>query len=604
MTTWTRKAVALLALSVMIVVFGASSVLAQDAGTTSSGDKLTFTVGLTSDMVSANPFKACCGSEYEMMFLNYDMLYNFSQQTLEATDGLGTWPPEVSEDGKTYTIHIRDDAKWSDGQPVTARDVAFTFNFIKDNEGTGSFNNYIGDPESFEAVDDTTFVWTMKKATPIGPNTPAWVPILPEHIWSKYDGLDAKAIKEVRNVPAVGSGPFHLVEWKEGEFFRMEANKDYWGGAPTIDEVVFRIYDDQESLKLALQGGEIDFAEALTPSTFNQLKSDPNIETHVASQSYLDNLAFNFEGTANPALHDEKVRLAIAYSIDKQAIVDRVMLGNGLPGDSIVLPIYTKWYKAYNGTPDEIGYDPAKAKALLAEAGWKDTDNDGIVDKDGQPLQLEILEISDVTYSVAEGQLIAGWMKDIGIDAKERVVSETKAYDVWGAQDFDMYIWGWGGDPDPDFMASIFTKDQCLSWSDGCYSDPGYEKLYTEQASLVDEAAREAKIAEIQDWIYTKNPEIVLAYEADLQAWRKDKWEGLVYQPEPNGSAMFSFGPYSYMSVHPVGQAASASGTGPTGTTDSGGTSPVIWIVIGGAALVVVIGVLLMRRGRSDQDTE
>ena len=188
----------------------------------------------------------------------------------------------------------------------------------------------------------------------------------------------------------------------------MEANKDYWGGAPAIDEVVFRIYSDQEGMKLAMESGEIDFADALTPEVFNQLKGQPNIDTLVATPSSYTNLAYNFKGTANPALRELTVRQAIAHAIDKQTLVDRVLLGNGSAGDSVLQPIYSRWYEPINGTDLEYKYDPDEARRLLGEAGWTDTNGDGLVEKDGKTLDFELLAISDLTTSVPLAKLMVG----------------------------------------------------------------------------------------------------------------------------------------------------------------------------------------------------
>jgi peptide/nickel transport system substrate-binding protein len=540
-------------------------------------------------MVSPNPFKACCGSEYEMMFLAYDQLFNFSQDTLEPTEGLAYFPPEESADGKTWTFKIRSGVKWSDGQPVTAKDIAFTFNFVWKMK-LAAFNNYIGYPASFEAPDDTTFVWKMERPS-TAPLVPPWVPIVPEHIWGKFMSSDAKTIKEFENVPAVGSGPFVLQEWEQGRYWKMEANKSYWMGAPHIDEVIFRVYDTPEALKLALVNGEVDAAEALPPTIFQSLEGIGNITRNVSAPSYWDNLAFNFVGTADPSLQDLDVRLAIAHAINKQAIVDRVMLGFGSVGESVVLPTYSRWY----WQPEEsevIGYDPEKAKALLDQAGYKDVNNDGWRERsNGDPWQMQILTISEVTYSVPEGKLINGWLNDIGIHTTLKTVSESKAYDIWLGQDFDMYVWGMGADPDPDFVLSMFTKGQCGSWSDGCWSNSTYEKMYTQQHTVINIDERVELVKKMQQFLYEQSPDVITVYENDLQAYRNDRFTGFVKQPQPVGSIFFAFGPYSYLNIRPVSATSEGDGSG-------GGISPAVWIVVVVVALLIIVGAVLMMRRR------
>lgn len=561
------------------------------------GEKVVYTVGSTSDLVSPNPFKACCALDYEMIAINYDLLFNFDQDTLAPVSGIGIWPPTVSEDNKTWTIKIQEGLKWNDGTPLTAHDVAFTYNFISDNN-LAVFSSYLGDPASFTAPDDTTLIWQMTTPT-LSPLTPPWIPIVPEHIWGPLDGKPASVIKEFKNIPAVGSGPFKLVEWQEGQFVRFERNQYFRGPEPVIDESIYRVYGNPEALSLALETGEIDFAYALTPALFNNLQGAPNIETVVANITYYDNLAFNFKGSANPAFKDERVRDAIALAIDRQTLVDRVLLGNGTIGDSTVLP-WSTYYTPPVG--DEVqGFDPEAAKRLLDEAGYVDEDGDGVREGPDGPLTIELLTISDLQYSTSSGKLIAGWLSDIGFDATVKTVGETKAYDLWGSHDFDAYLWGFGGEPDPDFILSIYTSKQCGNWSDGCYSDPAYDKMWEEQHKELDPEAREAQVAEMQRYLYDKNVAIILFYERDLDAYRTDTFEGYVLNPAPVGAPLFQYGPYSYLTLKPV----AADSPNGTGSSDGGGAASGIptwaWIVI--ALVVIGVIVLLVARRSGSQDT-
>jgi peptide/nickel transport system substrate-binding protein len=581
----------------LALVFSATLIGAAMAQEASPAKNVVFTVGSTSDIVSPNPFRACCSAEYEMMFMNYDMLFNFSKTDLTAAPGLAESYTH-SDDYKTWTFKIRSGVTWSDGQPLTANDIAFTYNFIVDNN-MGSFNDYLPYDPTFETPDDTTLIWNSTEPT-FAPLVPPWVPILPEHIWSKFDG-DSKAAKEFENVPAVGSGPFHLVEWKEGQFWRMEANKDYWGGSPTIDEVVFKVYDNPEALVQALKSGEIDFAEALIPSLFQSLQGVPNIGTNVAPAGYFDNLAYNFGGqgpnaTNLPALHDLTLRQAIAHAINRQEIVDKLMLGNGTPGAGITLPA-GPWY--WEPSPEEeYTFDPALANQMLDQAGYDDTDNDGVRNdpKTGDNLVMDVLTLNNLAYSQGEGKLIQGWLDDIGIQVNLKPVSESKAYTLWADGDFDAYIWDWGGDPDPDFILSIFTTHQCLSWSDGCYSNPTYDQMYEKQRTILDPEERQAYVDKMNEFLYKEQPELVLAYENDLQAYRTDAFTGYVPVPKgPNGYFLFGWGPYSYINLKPV-----AGGT--TAASSSSGASAGVWIGIAVAVLVIAGAVVLMRRRRGDED--
>ncbi len=590
--TGSAAATAALALVLGTVLMGAA--LAQESPSTSQ--RQTFTVGLTADIVSPNPFKACCGSEYEMMFMAYDQLLNFSKKDLTAAPGLAkSW--QHNDDYTEWTFDIRDGVSWSDGQPLTSEDIAFTYRFIVDN-GMGAFNDYLPFDPTFETPDDTTLIWKSSEPT-FAPTVPPWVPILPEHVWSEFDG-DAKAAKEFDNVPAVGSGPFTLEEWKEGQFWRMEANKSYWGGAPAIDEVIFRVFDNPEAMVQGLNAGEIDFAESVPPALFNSLQGQPGIETHVASPSYFYNFAFNFgspdqpNDTHLPAIADLPFRQAIAHAIDKQALVDRVLLGNGTAGDSVTLPT-SPWY--YDVPADqEQAFDLEESKRILEDAGYTDSDGDGVREdpKTGDPLVLDVLTINGRDYSQPSGKLISGWLKQIGVEMNIRPVSISKGYDIYYDGDYDAYIWGWGGDPDPNFILSIFTTQSCLVWSDGCYSDPSYDQMFEEQRGLIEPAERRPVTDEMQQFLYDQVPEVVLFYERDLQAFRSDAFTGFVPQPEPDGAYLFQFGAYSYMNLRPSGGGGGSSG-------GSSGIPTGVWLGIG-AAIIVIVGIVVLVRRRSEED--
>ncbi len=590
----------------LLGIIGVGVAATAQAQTPTSEGKVTFTMGVSDDMVTANPFKSAGGNEYEMFFLNYDMLYNFSQKTLEPESALAQYPPEESADGKTWTFEIRSGVTWSDGVPLTAHDIAFTYNLINE-KGLGAFQSEIGDPiakNAFEAPNDTTLIWHMETAT-LAPLSPPWVPIVPEHIWGKYmdPQYSSTDIKGFLNVPAVGSGPFHLNEWDEGQGWKMEANPDYWMGAPHIDEVVFRKYGNYEALKLALTTGEVDAVDGLPPSIFNSLQGEPNIATNVSSSARWDNLAFNFEGTGDPSFHDEEVRDAIALAIDRQALVDRVTLGYATIGDTVIPSTFSRW--SWQPSAGEVqAYDPQAAMDLLDSAGYKDVDGDGIrEDKSGNPWSLEVLTIADYVNSVPAGKLIVGWLNDIGIDTTIKSVSEGKAYDQWGSQNFDMYVWTYSASPDPDFILSIFTHsagstgDKCIYWSDGCYSDPVYDEMWAAQRAATDPATRQELVTQMQQYLYDKNPEIILFDEVSLEAYRTDRFTGFLKQPEPQGYIYFGWGPYSYLNIEPV---LAAEG----GTTGSSAGIPVaVWILL--AVAVVLIGAtVVMRRRTRDADTE
>ncbi len=293
----------------------------------------------------------------------------------------------------------------------------------------------------------------------------------------------------------------------------------------------------------AIKAGEIDYAWGLKPGLFNSLKGEPNIGTRAGDGGCWGNIAWNFGGqgpkaTADPTIHDTAFRQAVATSIDRQEILTKVYQDTSFLGYSILMP-------GTNGSwvtdiPEELqfNYDPAAANAMLDEAGYTDTDGDGIRNgAEGENLNLELLVISDVTGSVDTGKLLQGYLSDVQIDSFLTTVDTNKAYDLWYTGEWDAYVWDWCPDPDPDFMLSVFTTDQCLGWSDGCYSNPEFDGLYELQQTQLERADRKATIDEMQLMIAEEVPTMVLNYWSDLSAYRTDKFDPASWVPSPNNES-------------------------------------------------------------------
>ena len=604
----TRRALLTLAVVAAVVVGLAGSAFGQSAS--AGAEKITLNVGTTSDMVSPNPFKACCTSEYEMLLMNYNMLFGFSAKDLTPVPELATDMCQPDADHMTWTCNIRDDVTWHDGVPLTAKDIAFTYRFILDN-GLSTFSDYLPFNPTFETPNDTTLVWKSEEPT-IAPTVPPYIPIMPEHVWGKLDGRPAKEIRAYENIPAIGSGPFQLVEWKNDQFWRMEARPNPIFGKPTIDEVVYHVYGNNEAMVQALKSGEIDFAQEVPPTLAKSLEGEPNIKVYREAANYHTNLAFNFGGqaaahpsvygtppetqdTANPALHDHAVRLAIAHAIDKKAIADVVFQGFADPADTFISPDKAYWHLDIPAD-QEYDFNLDEANQILDDAGYTQKNSDGVrIDpKTGDPLEFDVLAITNSQGSEKSAELMAGWMDQIGLKFDVRVVSESKAYVEWENGTFDAYVWSWGGDPDPDFNMSVYITSQCLGWSDGCYSNPQLDKLYKEQRTTFDRDQRRQLVYEFERLHYEQIPEIALVYPQTIQAYRTDTFQGYEPTPQNGGGLLFAWRVDSYMNLKPV-TAGSTAGEG-------GGSSVGLWIAIGAVAVVVVGGFLVMGRRRSEED--
>jgi peptide/nickel transport system substrate-binding protein len=588
-----RRTLIALATGVLAVGAVATRVTAQDASPSPADETVTFTVGVTDDLNSANPFRQLDTIEGFVGGLMYDGLLRRAQVDYQPEAELAeSW--ETSDDGLTWTFRLREGLTWSDGEPITAHDFVWTANFIVDNDISSWSDGYTY-TDSVVATDDRTIVWTTTKPTLV-PGLPGYNLMLPEHVWGD---LTVKELKSFKNFPGpVASGSFNLVEWVQGEYWRMEANQDYWDGAPNIDEIVFRVYNSPESVVQALLKGEIDFTTVPTAALFERIRDEEGIGTAIDSAMAFYQMSFNVvddpASTAHPAIDDPDVRRAVAFAIDRETLVDRIALGYGTPGTTPVVPLLDFWHWEPAGE-DAIPYDPAEANRILDDAGYADSDGDGVREMPGggDPLEWRFFAPSTDPDGIKATSFIRSWLADIGIDATVRTMDDSKLYDLWYAFDWDLILYSWAVGADPDFILSSFTSRQCGFWSDTCYSNPEYDALYRQQQTTLDPDERQAIVQEMQRMIWRDTPEIVLWYPNSFEAWRADRWTGFVRWPEPDGEAFWN-NFYSARLVHPV----SAEAVEPP-SADSG-LPGWVWLVGLGAVVAVALLVAAGRRRRAD----
>ena len=607
MGTMRRIGVLTLAIAVTGGLALGGSALAQDSGDAASDEKVTLNVGLVLDLTSLNPYyRICCQMDYEYVGLVYDAAFEYDPDDLTAAPGLvQDWTPNA--DKTVWTLKVVEGATWHDGEPVTAEDVAFSFNLVADNR-VPTYINYLPFDPTFEAIDDTTVVWRSKEPT-FAPEVPAYIPVVPEHIWGDLvvEGdpeATKKALNEFENEEAIGSGPFMLDEYKRGQYLRLEANPDYWGEKPaSVDEVIFTYFQNQEALVQALKSGEVDYAWDLNPTLYNSLKGEPDIALRAGDGAEWSSLAWNFGGqtpkaTNDPTIQDVAFRQAVATGIDRQEIVDKVYQGTSELGYSVLMPGRSGSWATEIPEDLRFDYDVDAANAMLDEAGYIDTDGDGIRNgAEGDDLDLELMVITDVKGSVDTGKLLEGYFSDMGIDSSLLTVNTGKAYDVWAIGNFDAYVWYWGGDADPDYQLSVFTTEQCLGWADGCYSNPEYDELYELQQTQLDRSDREATVDQMQLMLAEEIPTMVLAYWTNLSAYRTDKFDPSTWSPSPNNEAgvyLFGATDRSYFTLKPLGSASAA--------TTSSSVPAWIWVAGVGALAVAGVAIMVARRRGPDED--
>lgn len=594
------RLIAAFLVGLLISLVGGPAV-AQDSGAEEGNDRVVFRYGDDNDIDSMNPFVGVEAPAFFMYATNYDLLVNFGLEDFSPAPGLAeSW--EVSDDGLTWTFHFQEGMTWSDGEPLTATDTAYTFTRVIE-EKQGCCIDYLRLVESAEAPDDQTLVLTTKK--PTTSVLSIYIYTVPEHIFSD---LSKEELKTFENFPPVTSGPFHVTEWERGQFFSMEANPDYWAGAPHVDEIIYRIFNNEDALVQALKAGEIDFADTLNATLFDSLQGEENITTNEALIPSFEEIGFNVgadetqkEADGHPALEDVDVRQAIAHAIDKETLVDRILRGHGEVGTTIV-PSSIGFYH-YEPTEEEIfEFDPDGANQILDDAGYEDTDGDGVreMPDGGRPLDFRYYVRSEENSTVKASEFIKEWLADIGIATDVKPLTDTKLTDVIYEGKYDMFHWGWFPDPDPDFILSVMSCGQRPPqgiWSDSFYCNEEYDQMYLEQKSILDLDERAEVIKEMQRIVYEASPYVVLYYDTSLQAYRSDRWTGFRPQPDPGGDLLASYGPLSFISIRPLSEEESQAAA----RGSSSGIPAGVWI---GIAVVVVaaVGFFVFVRARGGSE--
>jgi peptide/nickel transport system substrate-binding protein len=495
-----------------------------EAPTAGAEEPVTLRVGTTYIWDTANPTYGWYG--YTLRYLLYD--------TLVEEAGISNFVPglaeswEVSEDGLVWTFKIREGVTFHDGTPCTAEDVAWSLNWTLEYEPE-TFSFYLANFAEVVALDGTTLQVTL--SDPVGnmEYLLMYVWILPRSVW---EGMTYDEIMEFEDLSAaLGTGPYKLVDWVEGEYLILEANKDYWGGAPNFDRVVWQEYATEDAMVQALLAGEIDVVDDVPRTAVATLEGEANVEVPIMESTVIDELILNSheEGTQPASLNDPAVRLAIAHAIDKQQIVNVAFLGYAEPATVVVPRSMGDWH---NSDVVDIPFNVDEGNRILEEAGYVDSDNDGIrEDLDGNPLEYRLYSEDGATEARIL-EIISDGLAQIGILAPPTPMDEDSLIALYPDFDFDLILWGWGLDPDPDFAMLIFTCEERGEggWNDSGYCDEEFEEMYVQQGITVDHEARRKLIWQMQEKLFNDLPYIVLDYEKTVQAFRSDRATGFGLQ--------------------------------------------------------------------------
>lgn len=497
----------------------------------------TVKIGWTGEPDSLNPGMALLTESFSIFSLIYDTLYelnldgSYSLSLAESVD--------VSADGKVWTFNIREGVEFSDGMPLTADDVVYSFNLYASHPEEYVFMPaYTEFFESVVAEPDNKVVITFTEALPNTESQLYSLYVLPKHIW---EAMQDPTESELPLESSVGSGPFQLVEYVKGQSIKLRANPDHYSGAPKIGGIEFRIYPDISALITAISDKEVDLITSLPVDAVTALDGvsgvqvvagppvAPNVSDIIMNQIAPENCPLDAGGmcTGHPALQDRNVRLAMAHAVDKQRLIDEIMLGLADPGMTL---IPTGLGSFYNSSMKDYEYDLEKANEILDDAGYMDSNQNGVREMpDGsRDLTFRLQWPDSNQYARTEAELLRLMWAQIGIDiVMEQVDSDLLTERCCPAFDYDVLLWEWGSDPDPNFLLSVMLTEEIPSgFNETGYSNPEYDELYTQQATEMDDESRRGIIWRMQDIVHEDVVYIIPFYQKSVQAYRTDTFRG------------------------------------------------------------------------------
>jgi len=493
----------------------------------------TLRIGWAGSPDTLNPGIAILVESYTLFELVYDSMYDLNLDgsfTLSLAESVS-----VSDDGLTYTYKIRDGIKWHDGKPLTAEDIAWTYNLYKDTPEYPYMNGYYTPYLDTIEAKNNEVILKLTEAIPNIESQLVFLYVLPKHIWENENKI------EFENTAMIGSGPFKMTEYAQNEFVRLAANKEHFSMPPKIAEVIFQTFENQDALVQAIKSGQVDMITEMPNTAVETLKKEPNIALVTGSPLAPDvtDIIFNqtdpencptAEGglcTGHPALRDRNVRLALSHATDKQQLIDVILLGLGKPGLTLIPDGLGVWY---NNSLKDYEFDIAKAIQILDDAGYKDADGDKVRDMpDGsRSLTFRLNWPSDSIVAPRTAELLNQMWTQVGVKLELQAVDpDALTAQCCPAFDFDIMIWGWSSDPDPSALLYVYTTEAIPTGSSETgYSNPAYDDLYAKQQTELNFEARKGIVWEMQKIVHDDVVYIIPFYAQQVQAYRTDRFTG------------------------------------------------------------------------------
>lgn len=489
----------------------------------------------SSNLTTVNPFFADNFPTQDIVGLIFESLWGIfpdpSQNAQLQLDG-DLWVPgladyfEIAEDGKTYTFHINADATYHDGTPVTAQDAVMYCDAQADpNSGSSYTATFVSTIKSWTAVDDKTFQWETTDVFPqivVFPNVA--LSLIPSSIWADvpFDQWQADS-GSTGTDPArvVGSGPFKFVEINEGEgTTTMVRNDDYWDTKAAADKVIFQVWPDDTATVEALRKGDLDMLmDPVNPADVESLQAEKNLTVDIFPTYVFGFMVYNLDPEKTTLFQDQAVRQALIYALDRQALVDSILLGYGEVANG-TQPVLSEAY-----APDQVNtiynYDPEKAKQMLEDAGWV-AGSDGIRAKDGAKLSFEIMYGAAASNDQLASALQDYW-KAVGVEAKPTSVDfDTVLNPALDSHDFQMAMLAlnWAT-PSGDQSAMFATESYVGGFNWAKYSNPEYDETNAAASRALDPEKRFELLVKASNIVNDDAPVIINWYRSNRIGFNK-----------------------------------------------------------------------------------
>lgn len=447
----------------------------------------------------------------ESIFVNrvlFDSLTKPGKDLNPAADLATEWT--ASPDGLSWTFSLRTDAKWSDGQPVTADDVLFTFNDIvlkKELGATGAGN--FSAVKNVEAPDANSVRFNLSRPFSALPAYLAYnAGILPKHAFAGQ--ADPWSLTSFNKSSPITSGPFKVESYASGQSVTLSRHDAYFGGKPNLDKLVFKVVPDANTQIAQALSGELSVMIMDNKSAVDRVKSASQVRVQARDLVQYYWLALN---QTDPRFQDVKVRQAIDYAIDRQAIIQAVEKGYGSIANSAIVPAFKAYYDPSHAA--QYPFDAAKAKQLLGEAGWQPGPN-GILQKDGQPFQFT-MDVGQRGVLQPTNELIQQNLKAVGIQADLNPM-EWNAYiqKVVVSRDYTATVNWWVYPNDPDVFPYYHSSTAGKGFNIPGYKDPTLDDLLTKVQSDTDVSARTQDVKQLQTYMADNLPYVFLWYPQEI----------------------------------------------------------------------------------------